>query len=333
MKNSVLITIFTWLLAAMLCVVVVGLLSTLGGNSGFIIPFLSDITDTSHKVFWQIRLPRNTAAFLAGAGLSISGAVFQALFRNSLATPYTLGVASGAAFGAALYIQTGLMSFAFFGMGIRAAAIAGALVSMILVYGIARRKQTLEPAKMLLAGVAVSFTFSGLMLFVHYLSDFAGSFRIVRWMMGSLDVVGFDPVIELAVVLAICTGVMLFHARALDLFCVGETQAMSRGLNVTRVRVVLFAVTSILVGQIVSITGPVGFVGMMVPHVCRRIISPKHRILLPSSFLAGGVFLSLADTFARTVIAPSEIPVGVITSLVGGPFFLALLIKNDRWEM
>jgi iron complex transport system permease protein len=228
----------------------------------------------------------------------------------------------------ALYIQLGIAVGALFGLGIRAAAAAGALLSMLLVYGIAARKRGLDGSRMLLAGVAVSFTFSGLLLFIQYLADFSGSFRIVRWLMGNLDVVGTRAPLELGAVTLLGMAVVLLHARALDLLTVGETEALTRGLNVRRTETVLFLTVSIVVGQTVSITGPIGFVGMMVPHICRRIVGPRHAVLLPTVFFLGGFFLVLADTAARSLISPAEIPVGVLTSLLGGPFFLVLLLRG-----
>ena len=317
-----------WLGAAMLCTVSVVLLSCWGGATGWVSPWDSAADETSQALFWKIRLPRNAVGFLTGAALSLCGAVFQALFRNPLATPYTLGVASGAAFGAAFSIHLGLGVGALMGLGVRAAAAVGALASMALVYGIASRKRGMDASRMLLAGVAVSFTFLGLLLFVQYLADFSGSFRIVRWMMGSLDVVGARAPLELGTVIFAGSAVVLINGRALDLLTIGETEAMTRGLNVRRTEAILFVTASIMVGHTVSISGPIGFVGMMVPHICRRIVGPRHSALLPASFLAGGLFLVLADTLARTLISPAEIPVGVLTSLLGGPFFLALLLRG-----
>jgi iron complex transport system permease protein len=287
---------------------------------------------TEGAIFWMIRVPRVIAAWLAGAGLAAAGMVFQALFRNSLATPFTLGVASGAALGAALSIRFGIV-ITLAGMSSTPLwAFAGALASILLVYGITRgitrRGRGMSTATMLLAGVAVSFFFSSLNLFTQYISDFTHTFRIIRWLMGGVQVTGYHSVIEM-VPLVIGGLVITFSlTRELDILTTGEEMAAGRGVNVTRTRNMLFFSSSLMVGGVVAVCGPIGFVGLMVPHICRLMIGPGHRYLAPASILAGGSFLVVCDTFARTVIAPAEIPVGVITALLGGPFFLILLVRE-----
>ena len=279
------------------------------------------------EIFWKIRIPRVLAAWLAGAGLAAAGMAFQALFRNSLATPFTLGVASGAALGAALSIRFGIaLSVA----GISSTplwAFAGASVSILLVYGITARRG-MNTATMLLAGVAVSFFFSSLNLFTQYISDFTHTFRIIRWLMGGVQVVGYRSVLEMLPLVLGGLLITLLLTRELDILTTGEEMAAGRGVDVVRTRNLLFFSASLMVGGVVAVCGPIGFVGLMVPHICRLLVGPGHRFLAPASILAGGSFLTLCDTFARTVIAPAEIPVGVITALLGGPFFLALLLKD-----
>jgi len=280
------------------------------------------------RIFWSIRVPRVLLAFVAGAALSLGGMAFQALFRNPLATPFTLGVSGGAAFGATLYIRLGI-SFAALGVaGISIFAFAGALTSILLVYSLTRLRQGASGATMLLAGVAISFSFSSLILFVHYTSDMAGSFNILRWLMGRLDVVGYDSLRTALPLAAIGAAIVLLRCRELDLMTVGEDVALSRGVDVRRDRRLLFAGVSLSVGGVVAICGPIGFVGMMAPHICRLLVGADHRRLAPASLLFGGTFLAACDTLARTVIAPAEIPVGVVTSLLGGPFFLWLLVAG-----
>jgi iron complex transport system permease protein len=280
------------------------------------------------EIFWRIRIPRVLAAWLAGAGLAAAGMAFQALFRNSLATPFTLGVASGAALGAALSIRFGIaLSIA----GISSTplwAFAGASVSILLVYGITRARRGMNTATMLLAGVAVSFFFSSLNLFTQYISDFTHTFRIIRWLMGGVQVAGYRSILEMLPLVLGGLIITLLLTRELDILTTGEEMAAGRGVNVARTRNLLFFGASLMVGGVVSVCGPIGFVGLMVPHICRLLVGPGHRFLAPASILAGGTFLTVCDTFARTIIAPAEIPVGVITALLGGPFFLALLIRN-----
>lgn len=278
------------------------------------------------RIFWMLRVPRVMLGFLAGAGLSVGGLVFQALFRNALATPFTLGVSSGAALGATLALRLGL-TFAVFGVGaVPLSAFAGALIAIALVYGLTRRGPGSATATMLLAGVAVNFTFSSLILLVHYTSDTAASFNILRWLMGRLETVGSDEALRLLPLLALGAGAALMLYRELNLLSLDEELAVGRGVDATRYRTVLFLSTSVMIGAIVAACGPIGFVGMMVPHVCRLLIGPDHRWLGPMSLLAGGAFLVVCDTLARVLAAPAELPVGVLTALLGGPFFLWLLV-------
>ena len=280
------------------------------------------------KIFWGIRVPRVCLAFLAGAALALSGMSFQALFRNALATPFTLGVSSGASLGAALYVRLGL-AFGLWGVsGITLFAFFGALGAIALVYTLTRVRRACSSATMLLAGVAVSFFFSSLILFLQYLSDFTHSFRIIRWLMGGVEAAGFGSVLTLLPFLLPGLLLVFLLVNELNLLTVGDEFALSRGTDVARVRKLLFLGTSLMVGGVVSVCGPIGFVGMICPHVCRLLIGPNHRLLAPASFLFGGLFLTLCDTLARTLVAPVEIPVGVITALLGGPFFLWLLVRD-----
>ncbi len=284
---------------------------------------------TEGLIFWKIRVPRVLAAYMAGAALAAAGMAFQALFRNSLATPFTLGVASGAALGAALAIRFGVvLSVAGFS-STPLWAFAGASVSILLVYGLTRARQGMDTATMLLAGVAVSFFFSSLNLFTQYISDFTHTFRIIRWLMGGVQVAGYRSLMEMTPLVLAGVAIILGLTRELDILTTGEEMAVGRGVDVARTRNVLFFASSLMVGGVVSVCGPIGFVGLMTPHICRLLVGPGHRYLAPASILAGGTFLTVCDTFARTVIAPAEIPVGVITALLGGPFFLALLMKGD----
>ena len=283
------------------------------------------------EIFWRFRVPRVLLGFLAGAGLAAAGAAFQAMFRNPLATPFTLGVSSVAAFGAALSIQLGLPAAILWLPGGAVCALAGALLAILIVYGLARSHPERSIAVLLLAGVALSFFFSSLLLFLHYLADFTRSFLIVRWLMGGLQKTdGFAGVLALAPFVASGRAIILAFTHELNLLATGEDLAASRGVCVRRVQAVLFFAVSLMVGGIVALCGPIGFVGMMVPHMCRLAVSPNNRLLVPASLLAGGAFLAACDAFARTIIAPAEIPVGVITALLGGPFFLWLLAGRRR---
>ena len=254
--------------------------------------------------------------------------VFQAMFHNPLATPFTLGVASGASLGAALYVFLGL-SFSIVGInGATLAAFLGSLLAISFVYSISRLRSGFSTETLLLTGVAMSFFFSSLILFTQYMSDVTDSFRLLRWLMGGLTTVGYRDVLQLLPFVSVGIAVILWLSRELNLLMAGDDIALSRGVAVQKTRYLLFFVTSLCVGAIVSLCGPIGFIGMMVPHICRLLIGGDHRWLTPATLLFGGSFLILCDTIARLIIAPAEIPVGVITTLLGGPFFLWLLIKS-----
>ncbi len=280
-------------------------------------------------IFWKMRVPRTLVAFLAGAALSLSGMTFQAIFRNPLATPFTLGVASGAAFGSAVTVLLGA-TFTVLGIsGQSLGALAGALLTIGTVYGLSKTRRGVSTPAMLLAGVAVSFFFSSLILFLQYLSDFTQSFRIVRWLMGGIETVGYGAVLGLLpFVLAGGSAVFLLRGE-LNLVATGDDIAASRGVDVRKVHTILFLAVSLMVGGVVAVCGPIGFVGLMAPHISRILTGANHRRLAPASALFGGAFLALCDTLARTIIAPAEIPVGIITAVLGGPFFLWLLLGGS----
>lgn len=281
-----------------------------------------------NTIFWQIRIPRLLIGMLAGIILAVSGMAFQAMFRNPLATPYTLGVSSGASFGAVLFMRTGFELTTGGVSGVTLAAFLGALLSIGMVYGIVRMRGAFSTSRLLLAGVAASFLFSSLIMFIHYTANVQDTFRLMRWLMGSLAMAGYDTVLNLFAVAIIAIIIALLFMRELDLLSTGDDIAASRGVNVDRTRHILFFGTSLMVGAVVAACGPIGFVGLMVPHICRLLVGPGHRGLAPAVILTGAAFLPVCDLLARTLAAPAEIPVGVITALLGGPFFLWLLMRE-----
>ncbi len=294
----------------------------------FSVIFNSASGSVDANIFFNIRLPRVLTAALAGAGLAVSGMTFQSMFRNSLATPFTLGVSSGASLGASVYVWSGL-SFAFAGIpGVSMFSFAGAGIAILFVYGITKMKGGFSTATMLLAGVAISFFFSSLILLIQYVCDMTHSFRIVRWLMGGLEAVGFQPAINMLPFVILGCVIVFFQLNGLNLLSVGEEIAVSRGVNASKTKKLLFFATSLMVGGVVSVCGPIGFVGMMVPHICRLLIGPDHRFLMPATILFGSAFLVICDTIARTAFAPVEMPVGIITALLGGPFFIWLLLSR-----
>lgn len=283
-----------------------------------------------HDIFWQLRVPRVLCAFLAGSGLALCGMVFQALFRNPLADPFTLGTASGASCGAAVTILAG-MGGAVIGIPIISiGAFLGAAGAMGSVYGISSIKRKSSNLTILLAGIAVSFLFSSMLMFLEYMSSLRDSFQILRWLMGGIEVAGYGPLITMLPFWFIGTALVLLQLPRLDQMLAGEDLAHSRGVNTAKTKAVLLIAATFLIGGIVAVCGPIGFVGLMVPHICRRLFSAGHLFLGPATIMFGGCFLVVADTLGRTVFAPVELPVGIITALIGGPFFLWMLFGKKR---
>jgi iron complex transport system permease protein len=209
-------------------------------------------------------------------------------------------------------------------------AFLGAVGAVTLVLSMSRsRYGELPTSFMLLAGVTVNFFFAALVMLIHYLSDFVESYRIVRWLMGGLDITDYQTVLSIFPMVLIGIGVLMFFARDLNLISVGTDSALGKGVDVARVQIVSLVAASLITGAVVAISGPIGFVGLVVPHIVRILVGPDQRLLIPASMLFGAGFLVICDTLARTVIAPTEIPVGVITAMIGGPFFLWLL-KRQR---
>jgi iron complex transport system permease protein len=291
-----------------------------------------DVSDyTMVEILWKLRIPRVLMAFLAGVALSISGMVFQAMFRNPLATPFTLGVSSGASLGAAIAIQCGWTFTVLKEVSSTSlCAFLGAVLSIVLVYALtARSRQGSSSATMLLAGVAVSYFFGSVILLLQYASDPSRSFRILRWVMGGLEhIVSFREVFGvLPFVVSGCL-IVWYLTHDLNLLTTGEDFAFSRGVNVAGVKLLLFLAVSLMVGAVVAVCGPIGFVGLVAPHVCRLLVGPDHRWLFPMSLCFGGAFLVICDTAARMLMPPAELPVGILTALLGGPFFLWLLLAR-----
>jgi iron complex transport system permease protein len=305
---------------------VVALLAPLLGSHALALDELLGGDDAAITIFWQLRMPRVLLALLAGGLLALTGLSLQTLFGNPLAEPYTLGVASGAALGAAL-VFTFAPPGAPLGLPLAAlAAFAGALGATGLVVALGRGG---SGAGLLLAGVAVALLCQAAILLLQYLSDAAGTLRMVRWMMGGLSIVGWREPVWLLPWLLLAVGVHLLRRWDLDLLLAGEETAASRGVAVGRLRLGLLVVDSLTVAALVAVVGPIGFVGLMVPHMLRRLVGPLHGALVPACALGGGAFLVLCDLLARTVLAPAELPVGIVTALLGAPFFLWLLRRRS----
>ncbi len=290
------------------------------------VPFAENV---DAQIFFIARLPRTVAALLVGGTLAASGVVLQALLRNPLATPFTLGVSAGASLGAML-----AMSFApplaIAGLtAVPVASFAGSLGAVAIVYALARiRHRGLSTDVLLLAGVTLNSFFSALILFVQYLADATATLQNVRWLMGDLDVGSYEPIVASLPLVAVAFGCFALLPRALNLLALGPDSAAARGIDVHRAQRLAFFSASVATGAAVSLGGPVGFIGIVVPHLVRLMVGADHRVVLPASALFGGAFLVACDLVARTVLAPMELPVGVVTAMIGGPFFLWLLIRR-----
>ena len=317
---------FFLLLAGALTVLIAGACL---GTSSLEYSNILDRDSTDFHIFWNLRVPRVLVAFGAGSGLAVCGMVFQALFLNTLATPFTLGVAGGASCGAAFVIFIGGFSGLYVGPSVTLGALIGAGLAMALVLAFGQTRMGHQRHVILLAGVAVSFFFSSLLLFIQSLSSFYQSFQIIRWLMGGISVAGYREVLVLLPVLIPCFLLLFRFGPHLNLLLMGEDIAQSRGLEVAKTRRLLFLVVSVMVASIVSVTGPIGFVGMVIPHICRLLWGGDHRQLAPASLLVGGTALVVCDLVSRFLMAPSGIPVGVVTSLLGAPFFFFLLLSRS----
>lgn len=287
-----------------------------------------DFQSPDGRIFFQLRVPRALVAFLAGAGLAMAGLVFQVVFLNALATPYTLGVSSGASCGAAVVICIGTLPGWLAHGGVAMGALLGAAITVCLILWFGRTKLGHQRHAMLLAGVAISFFFSSLLLLIQYLANFYQSFQIIRWLMGGISVAGYREVLTLLPVILFGFVWLAAGSSKLNMLLLGDDLAHTRGLAVMRTKNQFVVVASLMVGVIVSITGPIGFVGMIVPHICRLFWGTQHRFLVPAVSLVGGTALVLCDLVARLVLAPNEMPVGVITALIGAPFFFFLLLNR-----
>jgi len=290
------------------------------------IPFSENV---DAQIFFVARMPRVVAGVIVGAALATAGVVFQALLRNALATPFTLGVSAGASLGAMLAIVLGATISAGPLSAVPLACLAGAAIAAAIVYRLATMQdRAMSTTVLLLAGVTLNSFFSALIMFVQYIADFSQVYRAARWIMGDLDVGSFEPIMAALPMLAIAFAMFAWLPSSLNLLSVGADAASARGVDVGRTQRLAFVSASLATAAAVSLAGPIGFIGIVVPHLVRLIIGVDHRLVLPASALFGAAFLVVCDLAARTLLAPLEIPVGVITALLGGPFFLWLLVRK-----
>ncbi len=283
------------------------------------------------QIFFSIRLPRNLLAALAGAAMACAGIVFQAVLRNPLACPFTLGVAGGSSFGAVVAILLGFTTLVHGFSLVTLFSFLGALFSLFLVYSLASMLRSFSALTLLLAGVAINYFFNALVLLAYYIADFTQAYAMIHWMIGSLDVVELGTVVKLA--LGVGAGFLALWAlaRELNLLSAGEELAKVKGVPTSRVIVGSIVVASLMTSAVVALTGPIAFVGLIIPHIYRLWIGNDHRFLLPCSALGGGAFLMLCDTVARSFFGSTEVPVGVLTALLGVPVLLWLLFHRRNY--
>ena len=285
---------------------------------------LTDVSAMEYKLFWDLRVPRVIIAFFTGALLGLSGLIFQSLFRNPMSTPFTLGVASGATLGTAFAIVFGMVYF------IEIFGFLGAILTIIILFTLTSRLKAFETSSLLLVGIALSFFYSAALMILFYISDETQSYEIVRFTMGSLEIVGFENTMPIVVVSLLLLALTLNYKKQIKLLLTSYENAFLKGIEVRKINSVLLISVSIAIGVTVSITGPIGFVGLIVPHILKNIYKKSSDKLLIPTFFYSGIFLVLCDLISRNIGTTSDIPIGVVTSLLGGPFFIYLLVRRKR---
>lgn len=300
--------------------------SAMLGPSGIGLP---DTASVSGRAILDLRLGRFFMGMLVGAALSTSGTVFQAILRNPLAEPYVLGVSGGAGLGAALSI---LIGGAFLGaVGLPLTAFAFALITLFAVYAIANQGGVPSVYSLILSGVIVSAICSSVIMFLVSTANIDGMHTVIWWMLGNLQPSSWSEQIVSLLIIAAASGALWLLAPALNVLTLGREMAHYQGLDAGKVTIASILLSTMLAATAVSMGGMIGFVGLIVPHVMRALFGPDHRWLIPASAIGGGAFLVLCDALARTIMAPVEIPVGVVTALAGGPFFLIVLRKKMKY--
>ncbi len=278
------------------------------------------------QIVWTFRAPRVGLAALVGAGLAVAGAVLQTLVSNPLADPVVLGFSYGASLGAVLVITLG--GAALGGLGVSGAAFVGALAAGVLVFALGQRRGRLAPTRLVLAGVAVGYVLLSVTSFVQLLATPTELRTVMFWMLGSVAGAQWSQLPTVTVVVLTSTALLTLFGRRLNALLAGDESATALGVDVNRLRAVLLVISALLTGTVIAVAGGVGFVGLMIPHLVRLTVGADHRRLLPLSALLGAVYLVVVDLLSRTVNRPNELPLGILTALLGAPFFLWLLRRN-----
>lgn len=288
-------------------------------------------SDVTRTILLHVRLPRMLLGFLVGCSLASVGVALQALLRNPLADPYVLGVSSGAALGAAVGVLVGAGTTFLAETALPACGFAGGLLALMIIYRMAASYERLPIHSLLLTGVILNAIFSALIMFITSILEPNRSYGMMAWLMGTLTAPTYGDLVSLVIYLSTGLFLLFSQIRVLNVLALGEEAARTLGVDTEQAKRFIFVLTALVTGAVVSVSGMIGFIGMVVPHAVRLVIGADHRLLLPASALVGGTFLMGADTVARTLISPTEIPVGIITALAGGPFFVYLLLwRKDR---
>lgn len=291
--------------------------------------WLTDVAKNEEMIIWNIRLPRVLLAFCIGASLALAGAAFQGLLRNPLADPYTIGVSSGASLGAVLvlFFQVSIVGLGSFTLPV--VAILFGLISLLIVFGLVRlSSKSLAIETIILAGIIISAFIGALVSLIISLSDRESMTQIIYWLYGSVGMRGWSHIQLILPFMFIGSFILIYHYRELNALALGEDAADHIGVDVKKGKTFVLIGASLLTGAAVAVSGSIGFVGLVIPHLVRLVTGPNHRHVLPLSLFIGGAFLILADLMARTIIAPKELPIGVITALIGAPVFALLLIRE-----
>lgn len=302
-------------------------LSIIAGKIMGISAMFSQVKETNVAIVWDIRLPRILCAILVGGGLAVSGTVFQSVLMNPLADSYTMGVSTGAAFGASIAIFINIMGFGF-SIPVSVAAFFGAILTLFIVMSLSKVKGYLSPVNLILSGIIVSSIFSAAITLIKNAAGENVS-AIVGWMMGSLSSSQWDDIILILPIIAIATFICFCFSNKINILSIGDDEARYLGVDPEKLRIILLIASSLITAVCVSVSGIIGFVGLIVPHTLRLFLGADNRKLIPLSMLFGGELLLAADTMARTMLN-REIPVGVITTLLGGPFFLYIFISRNK---
>ena len=294
------------------------------GQGSVYIPIFELFSQENHQILY-VRVTRIMLGILAGTGLGVCGVTLQAILRNPLADPYLLGTSSGAGLGTVVGIILGIS-----GAYLPLVAFIGALLSTVLVYNLARQDGKIPIQSLILSGVIVAISFSGLIIFLVSIFSNEALHGVMWWLLGNLQIYRLRVLLVVGIVVILGTICIFILSQDLNAMSIGEEDALHLGIEVETVKRILLFITSLITGALVSVTGMIGFVGLIIPHMMRLIVGPNHKILIPATCLGGAVFLVLCDTLSRSLLPPIEIPIGVVTSLVGAPIFIIILKRSQE---